>query len=161
LTTEGLLAAAEKTAPPAVCTAKLAASCPSKTTTAWYQPILNTLAKNGIHNYSLFESGVYAKMKESSFFISTPAQLPDWTRQYWVMVKILSEKYGCFMTNKQRSGNRVTFRCRDNRLVVFESFQSKGFIYFRGNQYDGWGNQLYVKNHNVIKLPPKEDLVFE
>ena len=128
--------------------------------TNWRDKVIESLRKTGVTNYSFYNDGVWAKYQEATYYIGSLEKIPDWTRQYWMIVKILSEKYGCFMTAKTHIGSRVTFRCRDKRAVVFQVFYKKKFVYFRGHQYDTWGNLLHVKNHEIIERTPIEDQWF-
>ena len=138
----------------------LAFPCRGASGAEWHDTIVQKLKETGVTDYSDYNNGIWTKYKEATFYLSTLDQVPDWTHQYWVIVKILSEKYGCFMTSKMHLGPRITFRCHDKRAVVFQVFYKKNFVYIRGHQYDSWGNLLHVKNHEVIERTPIEDQWF-
>ena len=51
-----------------------------------------------------YEGGVFGYMGSAKAFVAYRKAIPDYNRLYWVMVKVLSEKYSCFISAKQ---NRI------------------------------------------------------
>lgn len=98
-----------------------------------------------------YEGGVYGKVGHVTVFAAPISQIPDYDRLYWVMVKVLSEKYGCFIKRKQSSATQVTVDCRDTRKVVFRRNRGQDWIQFYGRQYDKNGNELIVQNRRIIR----------
>lgn len=99
----------------------------------------------------VYERGVYGKVGSATYYVSTLRQIPDWDRLYWVMIKVLSEKYGCFATGKDQIGHTQTFQCRDGRRIVFWRYKGNDWIQFHARQYDEWGNELIVDDGRLIE----------
>ena len=95
----------------------------------WHDTLVQKLRATGVQDISDYNGGIWAKYRQATFFISPLELIPDWTHQYWTIVKILSEKYGCFMTSKLHIVERVSFRCHDKRAVVFQVVKKNTFIY--------------------------------
>ncbi len=98
-----------------------------------------------IENVKRYEGGAYGKIGSSTVFIAEKNTIPDFDRLYWVMVKVLSEKYGCFMKKKYSEEKTVVVHCRDRRRIVFRRHQGSDWIQFYGRQYDLAGNELIVR----------------
>ena len=116
----------------------------------WQQELLTFLGDNSFKNIKTYPHGVYGKYDDRTIFISRVEVLPTWTRLYWAMVNVLSDKYGCFMTQKWQVGNATAFRCRDSRTVVFNKFRKGDIVYFYGRQYDESGQPMYVDEHKIV-----------
>ena len=106
--------------------------------------------RRSIRNPVLLDQGVYGKMGSATFFAAPLRRIPSYDRLYWVMMKVLSEKYGCFVTAKTVLGNSISFTCRDQRKVVMTRGKQDPFIHFYARQYDSDGAELVVINHKVI-----------
>jgi hypothetical protein len=91
-----------------------------------------------------YEGGLYGKVGSSPVFIASRQTIPNYDRLYWVMVKVLSEKYGCFIVKKSSVQNLVSVRCRDRRVVEFHRRQSGSWIMFYGKQFDQAGREIKV-----------------
>jgi hypothetical protein len=104
----------------------------------------------------LYDLGVYGKVGNSTVFVTTRDRIADWDRLYWVMVRVLSEKYGCFITRRESRNNESRFTCRDGRSVVLKRQILDRMIYFYGRQYDREGRELIVQNRKVIARLPIE-----
>ena len=107
---------------------------------------LSRLLRGGIP----FDRGVYGKVGSAVMYVSTTDRIPDWDRLYWVMVRVLSEKYGCFLASKMKEGNVITIGCRDGRRVVFWRSRSEDWIQFYARQFDREGRELVVENRQVL-----------
>ena len=99
-----------------------------------------------------YEGGVYGKKGHIPVFAARLADIPDYDRLYWVMVKVLSEKYGCFMKRKASTHNQVTVECRDKRRVVFHRNRGDGWIQFYGRQYNQEGKEVVIRDHQAFAL---------
>lgn len=99
-----------------------------------------------------YEGGVYGKKGHIPVFAARLADIPDYDRLYWVMVKVLSEKYGCFMKRKASTQNQVMVECRDKRRVVFHRNRGDGWIQFYGRQYNAEGKEVLIRNHKAYAL---------
>jgi hypothetical protein len=93
----------------------------------------------------MYEGGAYGKVGSTTMFIADKRVIPDFDRLYWVMVKVLSEKYGCFMKRKHAEEKTVTVNCRDKRTIVFKRHEGSDWIQFYGKQFDIAGNELIVR----------------
>jgi hypothetical protein len=115
-----------------------------------FGPVLNSLVSGfQMENPSLYEGGVYGKKGHVPVFAASLANIPNYDRLYWVMVKVLSEKYGCFIKRKQSTATQVAVECRDTRRVVFHRNRGDGWIQFYGRQYDKHGRELAVRSHQA------------
>ena len=96
------------------------------------------------------DEGIFGKHRSSVVFFGHIERIPSQERLYWVMVKVLSEKYGCFMVKKRDTEFKTSFQCRDGRQVVF-SYGLTGEVYhFFANQYDRNGQLLMVENRQIV-----------
>jgi hypothetical protein len=69
-----------------------------------------------------------------------------------VMVKVLSEKYGCFMVSKQNGPEKTWVKCRDKRQIVFWKSKGQGFVQFYSRQYDKDGYEIVVQKKKVVRV---------
>jgi hypothetical protein len=95
--------------------------------------------------------GVYGKIGTATAFVARRSKIADYDRLYWVMVRVLSEKYGCFIRKKTNLGQTVRFECRDQRVVVLDRDISGGFAKFSGRQFDQMGREIIVKPRPVAR----------
>jgi len=72
-----------------------------------------------IENAAPYAGGIFGLKGSSKYFIASTTSIPEYDRLYWVIVKVLSEKYSCFIRAKQDIGLMTRFTCRDKRQVVF------------------------------------------
>ena len=106
--------------------------------------------RQAIRNPVLLDRGVYGKVGTDTYFATTTDRIPNFDRLYWAMVKVLSEKYGCFMKNKSTSGNSIRFGCRDGRHVVMWRARNDRYMQFYGRQFDRDFRELHVEKHKII-----------
>jgi hypothetical protein len=121
-----------------------------------YNALVNGPAKRSvpapIETPELYEGGVYGYVGSAKAFVARRRTIPDYNRLYWVMVKVLSEKYSCFMTAKQNRGDETWVQCRDGRQVVFWRDQSSRWIQFQARQYDQEGYEIAVRKHQIVRI---------
>lgn len=103
----------------------------------------------------VYNNGILGLKNGVQFFVGLKRDIPDYDRLYWVMVKLLSEKYGCFMmahfkVPKLRDG--LGIKCRDSRLVVFSRRNGMETLEFAVKQFDKTGKELVVKERKVVIL---------
>ncbi len=106
----------------------------------------------------LFHGGVYGKRGPAKAFVASLSDVPDYDRLYWVMVHMLSEKYGCFMTKKLNQKNTSLVRCRDGRRVMFWKSRGKEWIQFVARQYDREGYEIVVRKRQIIRVSREQIL---
>jgi hypothetical protein len=106
--------------------------------------------RRSIRNPVLLDQGVYGKVGSATFFAAPIKKVPTYDRLYWSMMKVLSERYGCFIIRKETLGNKVRFRCRDKRTVVMWRGKQEQFLQFYARQYDDQGRELIVSGHKVM-----------
>lgn len=99
-----------------------------------------------------YEGGVYGKKGHIPVFAARLADIPDYDRLYWVMVKVLSEKYGCFIKRKASTQSQVHVECRDKRRVVFHRHRGDGWIQFYGRQYNQAGQEVAIRDHKAYVI---------
>ena len=99
-----------------------------------------------------YDKGVLGKRDDANFFVALKKDIPNFKRLYWVMVRVLSKEYGCFMRGRFELGhNAFGIVCRDKRLVVFHQSEGTETIEFNSRQYDRFGHELIVRNRKVIR----------
>jgi hypothetical protein len=108
-----------------------------------------------------YEKGIWGKRSGAGHFAAASHSYRDSSRLYWVMVKALSEKYGCFMRERRMVSNINYFRCRDRRQVVIWKNTGPGWVEFFARQYDQHGHEIRVENHIAIRTGRKiqQDLI--
>lgn len=99
-----------------------------------------------------YEGGVFGTVGAAKMWVGTTAEIKDFSRLYWVMVKVLSEKYGCFMVAKQNFPERTWVKCRDKRQIVLWPSKGPGWIQFFGRQYDRDGFEIMVKKKKIVRI---------
>jgi hypothetical protein len=116
----------------------------------------NSLAQlvvsRGIETPIPYEQGVLGTIGSAKFFITTKDKIQTFSRLYWVMVKVLSEKYGCFILNKWNYKDRVNIRCRDRRRIVLWRKSGPDYIQFYGRQFDKQGYEIEVKKRRIVRI---------
>ena len=108
-------------------------------------PDLARLAvRRSLEKPTAFDQGVYGKLGTSTVYMAPANRVQSSDRLYWTMVRVLSEKYGCFIVEKNRNSDRFQFRCRDGRQVVMQRKMDSRFAHFWGRQYNASGEELIV-----------------
>lgn len=118
--------------------------------TEWRNSVLKTAQKSHIRNITISDEGIFGKHRSSVVFFGHIERIPSQNRLYWVMVRVLSEKYGCFMVNKVTDKSKTSFKCRDGRQVVFNYGLTGKVYHFFANQYDRNGQLLVVENRQIV-----------
>jgi hypothetical protein len=116
-------------------------------------PKLSWLAlSRGVDQPISYQNGVFGLIGSAKFFATTTDKVRDYDHLYWVMVKVLSEKYGCFMTTKQNVGDEVNITCRDKRVIRFWRSQGTDWIQFYARQFDRQGYEIKVEKRRVVRI---------
>jgi hypothetical protein len=103
----------------------------------------------------IFEGGIYGKRGSATVWVATPETVADFDRLWWIMVKVLSEKYGCFIVqHKTFSPSKVKVTCRDRRTVVFQRARGSEMVLFTGRQFDAQGAELVVQRRRIVARLP-------
>lgn len=117
------------------------------------QPTLARLAlKQPLEDPIEYHGGVYGLVGPAKFFAASRERIKDDNRLYWIMVRVLSEKYGCFMTAKYNYGDLTRVTCRDKRQIVFWRSRNRESIQFLARQYDAAGFEIVVKNRKIVRI---------
>ncbi len=103
----------------------------------------------GLERPQKMDLGVYGKIGKRTVFVAPRAAIADYDRLYWVMVRVLSEKYGCFIRSKVSTAKTVRFECRDRRTVVLDRDIAGSFAKFSGRQFDLLGREIVIKPRPV------------
>ena len=98
----------------------------------------------GLEKAQAMDVGVYGKLGKSTVFVAHRKHIPDYDRLYWVMVRVLSEKYGCFIKKKFPYENQIGFECRDRRKIVMQRDISGDYAKFVGWQFDPSGKEVVI-----------------
>jgi hypothetical protein len=110
------------------------------------------LALNAIENPFPYAGGVLGTKGDSKYFIASTMAIPEFDRLYWVMVKVLSEKYGCFIRAKQDIGTMTRITCKDRRQVLFWKNRNQDYIEFMARQYDRDGFEIKVIHKKIVRI---------
>lgn len=107
----------------------------------------------GVGRLEELDLGFYGKLGSNSIFVADRSAIPDYDRLYWAMVRILSEKYGCFIRRKIDRGTSVSFQCRDRRTVTMARKISGRFSMLHVRQYDRSGRIIESRNKGATISP--------
>lgn len=99
-----------------------------------------------------YEGGVFGTVGNAKMYVGPASHVTDYDRLYWVMVKVLSEKYGCFMVSRQNLPEKTMVKCRDKRRVVFWNSKGPGFVQFYARQYDKDGYEIRVEKKKIVRV---------
>lgn len=105
----------------------------------------------GLEKAQALDAGVYGKLGKSTVFVAHRKNIPDYDRLYWVMVRVLSEKYGCFIKRKFPRDNQIGFECRDRRTIVMQRDISGDYAKFVGWQFDSSGKEVVITQEARMK----------
>lgn len=116
------------------------------------QLIMSQLEVAGVKKVEALDLGVYGKLGSTSIFVAERALIPTYDRLYWAMVRILSEKYGCFIRRKIDFGDVVSFKCRDHRTVTMARKISGNFSLIHVRQFDRHGRVIVTSGPKTRSL---------
>lgn len=114
--------------------------------------ISRLIALNSIEDPYPYAGGLLGAKGDSKYFIASLTAIPQYDRLYWVMVKVLSEKYSCFIKSKQEIGSMTRITCRDKRQVLFWKKQSGQYIEFLARQFDLEGYEIKVVRKKIVRI---------
>ncbi len=101
--------------------------------------------RRSLEKPTAFDQGVYGKVGSSTVYMAPVNRVGSSDRLYWTMVRVLSEKYGCFIVQKSRNVDKFQFRCRDGRRIVMQSKIDSRVAHFWGRQYDSRGEEIIIE----------------
>jgi len=104
------------------------------------------LSMLGVSRVEPVDVGFAGKIGHSVVFAAEKRLVPDYDRLYWVMIRVLSEKYGCFIRKKIDRGELVAFKCRDQRIVTFRRRLTQHYAVFKARQYRSDGREIVISN---------------
>ncbi len=99
-----------------------------------------------------YEGGVFGTVGNAKMFVGPSTHIGNYDRLYWVMVKVLSEKYGCFMAARQNMPEKTLIKCRDKRQIVFWKSKGPGFMQFFARQFDRYGYEIVVRKRKIVRI---------
>jgi hypothetical protein len=100
----------------------------------------------GVSRIEPVDAGFSGKLGQSIIFAAEKRLIPNYDRLYWVMIRVLSEKYGCFIRKKIDRGELVAFKCRDQRIVTFRRRMTGQYAVFKARQYRSDGREIVMLN---------------
>lgn len=106
----------------------------------------------GVSQATAYQNGLFGMIGSAKYFATTTDKVEDYDRLYWIMVKVLSEKYSCFMVSKVNIGEQVNIGCRDHRNIVFWRSQGEGWIQFYARQFDRQGYEIKVERRRIVRI---------
>jgi hypothetical protein len=104
----------------------------------------------GIEDGESLDGGRYAKIGSAAVYVASTKQIPTYDRLNWVIVRVLSEKYGCFIRRKANIANETRYACRDGRTIVFHRYHNRNWMVFHARQFDQVGREMIVENHRIV-----------
>ena len=104
------------------------------------------LSMLGVSRVEPVDVGFAGKIGHSVVFAAEKRLIPNYDRLYWVMIRVLSEKYGCFIRKKIDRGELVAFKCRDQRIVTFRRRMTEQYAVFKARQYRYDGREILTVN---------------
>lgn len=113
--------------------------------------LMNAAESLPFESLSYFDRGIYGKIGEATVFVTSHEMIEDYDRLYWSMVQVLSLKYGCFIRDKKKLGNKIQFACADRRTIVMTRDSRKKLLYFYAYQY--WEDGTMVKIDETTRHP--------
>lgn len=115
-------------------------------------PLMRAAALGAMENAAPYAGGLLGTKGDAKYFVATTSIIPGYNRLYWVIVKLLSERYSCFMRAKLDVGNMTRFTCKDGRQVVFWKRQQGNHIEFLSRQFDGDGYEIKVIQKRIVRI---------
>lgn len=117
-------------------------------------PDLAQLALNrALESPHSWESGVSGRVGNAKVYVTTTDRVKDYEQLYVIMVRMLSQKYGCLMIEKQNYSDETTrIRCRDLRQIIMWRSTGPGWIQFHARQFDRHGYEIIVKNRQIVRV---------
>lgn len=104
--------------------------------------------ENPIH----YQDGVFGLVGSTKFYVTTRERIGTYDRLYWVIVKVMSEKYGCFMVSKIQTDDKLQINCRDKRQIVVWRAAGRKWIQFYARQYDRDGYEIKVVKRRIVRI---------
>jgi len=120
-----------------------------------YPLLARLVVSRSIDRPVIYEKGVLGDLGNAKIFVAERRFVPDFDRLYWVIVKTLSTKYGCFMVSRIKRDEVLTIKCRDRRNIVLWRSMGKNWIQFASRQYDRHGYEIVVRNKRKIRISKK------
>lgn len=117
-------------------------------------PELARLAiKRSLENPQIWESGVAGILGTAKYYVTTTSRIKDFDQLYVIMVRMLSQKYGCLMIEKQNFSPELTrVRCRDFRQILMWRSIGPDWIQFYARQFDRDGYEIMVKQRRIVRI---------
>jgi hypothetical protein len=117
-------------------------------------PDLAQLALNrALEQPQAWEGGVAGLLGTAKVYVTTTNRIKDYEQLYVIMVRMLSQKYGCLMIEKQNYGDETTrVRCRDLRQVMMWKSTGPGWIQFHARQFDRDGYEIVVRKRRIVRV---------
>jgi hypothetical protein len=131
--------------------ATLRDTLPAKGTAA-AESLTKLLQARALEGPVAYAGGVLGSVGAARLFVATTDRVHDDSRLWWVMVRLLSEKYACFMTHRQTLGERLNIGCRDGRRVSFWRSRGPGWLQFVARQFDREGYEIVVRQHRIVRI---------
>ncbi len=109
-----------------------------------------------VENAAPYAGGILGIKGNSKYFIVSTTNIPEYDRLYGVIVKVLSEKYSCFIRSKQDIGLMTRFTCRGKRQVLFWKKKNDRFIEFTARQFDRDGYEIQVVRKQIVRISSQQ-----
>jgi hypothetical protein len=111
-----------------------------------------SVALSTIENPAPYAGGILGTRGDSKYFIASTEVVPGYNRLYWVIVKVLSERYSCFMRTKLDVGPMTRFTCKDGRQVLFWKKKNPEYVEFVARQFDREGYEIKVIRKKIVRI---------
>ena len=110
------------------------------------------LADRSVVGARAYENGVVGQVGSALIYLTTSQSIRTYQRLYWVMVKILSEKYGCFMKARYQRNDVTIIKCRDSRQIALWHSKGPGWMQFYARQFDRQGYEINVVQRRMVRI---------
>jgi hypothetical protein len=99
-----------------------------------------------------FGGGIIARGGYGRVFVGRRANFKELRNLYPVVVRMLSEKFSCFITEKVGQHEEVLFTCRDGRRVAVWRSENERYVAMLARQFDSAGYEIVVEKNQIVRV---------
>ena len=101
---------------------------------------------------SPFAGGTLGMQGTSRVFVVAKSKAATEPRLQWIQVKLLSERYGCFLRARLELIENTWTWCKDGRQIIFWNRRSHDYLAFKSRQFDAQGHEIEVRRRQMVRL---------
>lgn len=106
----------------------------------------------GLQSPASYSKGVIGDIGSSKMYVTTSDRVQTSNALYGVIMRVLSEKYGCFLTARVKNATNYRFYCRDRRQIVLQPTRGDTWVQFHARQFDAEGYEIKVENRRIVRI---------